>query len=469
MTTSSYFETITSKSALRRHTHKYPPLYRRNQRDLPAASGWSTRELFASRVVVSHVRGGVLKYRAPSSSAFLEPLLRLPSAELSKIIAPLPPGGEELTETELVHRLGGTAGMFWAALHCFTRAQSVQPVDADADDLEMPDVDNTAGIGAHGGSHLPSLVSPLPQRNRRQTQRHPDYVDSSNIQITSSSPAPDSHLSSSFASDNAGHVSREEHTRRALSEDATVQLASAFLRHALVHCPLQHVAAVGNPPPLLLEFSGVRRRMFAPFAHFGDKALELEATADGEVALLRRHATGRFVDRGEVPALLEAKKRFKLVREGRPVVTDYVLGQMVGEALTLRLSLAAAELGHGKDTVVIVTATRQYLCFLSFHIPDAYVEKVRFPNGLGFQNDDVYNDEDGELEREDDCDEDDEMEQEEDDEEEEGEEEEEEEGEEEEEFITVRATDWLDLGTERCRQLACDNIAALVGWQLKSQ
>ncbi|KAK0716551.1 hypothetical protein B0T21DRAFT_415275 [Apiosordaria backusii] len=38
-----------------------------------------------------------------------------------------------------------------------------------------------------------------------------------------------------------------------------------------------------------------------------------------------------------------------------------------------------------------------------------------------------------------------------------------------EEVITVRATGWLDLSTERCRKLACDNIAALVDWQLQSQ
>jgi hypothetical protein len=77
-------------------------------------------------------------------------------------------------------------------------------------------------------------------------------------------------------------------------------------------------------------------------------------------------------------------------------------------------------------------ATRQYLCFLSFHIPHAYVEKAFQP---GFNN----NSEEGGLEIE----------------------EEDEEG----HFITVRATDWLDLSTERCRQLAYDNVAALVDWR----
>ncbi|KAK5653271.1 hypothetical protein OQA88_9170 [Cercophora sp. LCS_1] len=434
---STYFETITSKHALQNHAGYLAPLYHRQQHELPAASGWSAQELFASRVVVHHVRGGVLKHRiSRSSSGFLKPPPKQSSAELSKIITQLRPGDEDLTETELIHRLGGTAGMFWAALLQFRRqhaapvsgpvaADSNTEANSDVSDLEMPDLDD-------------------------DTQQHPGYIDSSKINVASSSPTSDLYPSSSFTSDNAGHVPREEHAAWAISEDATVQLASTFLRHALVHCPLQHFAAAGTPPQLLLEFSGIRRRMLA---HFRDGALELEATADGEVTLLRRNAMGRFVDRGQVLVLLEAKKRFKLVHEGRPVITDNVLGQMVGEALTLRLSLGAAESGYFEDTIVVVAATRQYLCFVSFYIPDAYVRKLHRGN--------VGNGEDGGPKREDDRDEDGEIECEEGD-----------EGkgwEEEEEVITVRATDWLDLSTEHCRQLACDNIAALVDWQLKKR
>ena len=62
----SYFETVTSKSALNRH--KYPPLHQRNI--LPAASGWGRRELFESRVVVGGSRHNVLPYRASSSEGF---------------------------------------------------------------------------------------------------------------------------------------------------------------------------------------------------------------------------------------------------------------------------------------------------------------------------------------------------------------------------------------------------------------
>lgn len=195
--------------------------------------------------------------------------------------------------------------------------------------------------------------------------------------------------------------------------------------------------------------------MVAPFK---DDALELDAAADGEVVLLRRNATGLFVDCGEVIALLEAKKRFKLVREGRPVITDDVFGQMVAEALALRLSLAPTELGIGEETIIVVMATRQYICFISLHIPDAYVQKLRVPNGPSLEKQTSYYGEEEGMGRDVDESEDtDEMEQDFDDGGDEWEED---------EFITVHSTDCLDLSTPRCRQLACDNITALVDWQL---
>jgi len=106
--------------------------------------------------------------------------------------------------------------MFWAALHRFTGprplgfivdsfgdgAQTPSLPDADDDDDDLP----------------------RPQRSHRQALRHPDYVDSSRIKITSSSPTQPS---SASTSDHTGYISREEHNRRSISEDATVELASA--------------------------------------------------------------------------------------------------------------------------------------------------------------------------------------------------------------------------------------------------
>lgn len=161
MATRSYFESITSRSALEKHKHKHPPLYRNPT--LPAASDWGTEELFTSRVVVSPRHHRVLPYRALSSEAFLKPPPRLPSgAELSKIITPLPPGSEALTETELVHQLGGTAGMFWAALRRFTNPQALSPIH----DAEMRNLDGSDDVG---GDHPPSSpVLPQTQRARRR-------------------------------------------------------------------------------------------------------------------------------------------------------------------------------------------------------------------------------------------------------------------------------------------------------------
>jgi hypothetical protein len=49
--------------------------------------------------------------------------------------------------------------------------------------------------------------------------------------------------------------------------------------------------------------------------------------------------------------LLESKRRFKLVHEGRPGLPDEEFGQMVGEALALRLSLATELRGRSEESV----------------------------------------------------------------------------------------------------------------------
>lgn len=199
----------------------------------------------------------------------------------------------------------------------------------------MLDVATAADPGPTDDNPLPAIVSSRPQRVRRQPQRHPGYVDSSKIKITSSSPAAEPRGSSSFASDNVGRVPVEEHTAKGHFRERD---GASRLRLSATFAGLLQLPAVGeSSPKLLLEFSSMRRRMFTRFGH---EALELEATADGETALLYR-SRGRYVNDGKVrPALLEAKKRFKLIRDGKPVITDDVLGQTVGEALSLRLSRA---------------------------------------------------------------------------------------------------------------------------------
>ena len=77
----SYFETVTSKSALNRH--KYPPLHQRNI--LPAASVWDRRELFESRVFVGGSRHNVL---FSLSSPFFKLMTR--SLSVLAVVTPWP-------------------------------------------------------------------------------------------------------------------------------------------------------------------------------------------------------------------------------------------------------------------------------------------------------------------------------------------------------------------------------------------
>lgn len=81
--------------------------------------------------------------------------------ELSKILDPLPVGLRDLTETQLVHRLGGLAGLFWGALHRFTRGSGGASPSPDSD----MDIDDNVD--------LPSLSVPLPQRVRLPRQPPP--------------------------------------------------------------------------------------------------------------------------------------------------------------------------------------------------------------------------------------------------------------------------------------------------------
>lgn len=338
MTENTYFESVTTREQLRKRGGT--PLYQRPGR-LPPASDWSTAELVACRVVVNGDRPPVLDFGLPSVKFS-------PGEELSKIIKPLPPNLKALSETELIHQLGGLAGMFWGALHRFTHNQvataaisrAPSPPGSDTSDVGNPDID----VEMVDVPELPSGPSSRPQRIRRPTQNYQEYVDSGTMKVeSSSSPLP---LSSSFGSSAASYVSPGVNTRSADPEDETVQLASAFLRSALVYCPLQSPDVIKGIP-CLLEFSGTRRCL-SP--QLGNGALQLHATPDGEFHLLPSEETpGIFGTPRQVIALFEAKRRFKMIREGRPVVTDDLLGQLVGEALALRLSLPAQDLGHHKE------------------------------------------------------------------------------------------------------------------------
>ncbi|KAH6641813.1 hypothetical protein F5144DRAFT_610515 [Chaetomium tenue] len=124
-----------------------------------------------------------------------------------------------------------------------------------------------------------------------------------------------------------------------------------------------------------------------------------------------------FRDRTRCPALVAAKKRFDEVRDGLPVLTDSVLGQLTCEALALRLELAQKG-GHGEDdeNVFMIVAARQYMRFLQFKISDAYIAELVAEGGKKDMTG----------------------------------------------FVELWATPWFSLKNEAGRRKAVDNIAALI-------
>jgi hypothetical protein len=75
----------------------------------------------------------------------------------------------------------------------------------------------------------------------------------------------------------------------------------------------------------------------------------IRATADGELALHTLSLEGYYKLAKQRPALLEAKRRFSIIRDGEPVITDEVLGQFTCEALASRLGLEAQEEDRDDD------------------------------------------------------------------------------------------------------------------------
>lgn len=369
MASGRYFDKITTVGKLQDQLkkHGYPKLDELvNRQAIPQANSWSTAQLYASRVVVTANRSNLLALPQDALGPRESDM-----EELSKIIRPLRHDQLDLSETELVQQLG-MAGMFWAALHKFTRTPLVPASSAGAGESRSSDIDmfSDASELMEDEDDLPWANPDVswtnadvsrPQRIRIQTQ-HEGYVPSDMMQVQSSSPL--GQLSSSNnSSSRAGHVAAEEHTRRAIVEDATVQLASTFVRHTLIY---SNDARTRLP---LLQYDGVRRRLQASLVN---GALKLVAVPDGEINLLY-YLTDRFTQpqspQSPVVALLECKRRFERIVDGEPTIPDAVLGQITAEALAWRFS--ELSIGFGSELVNIFPCyhSLRFLCCPLYYIP----------------------------------------------------------------------------------------------------
>jgi hypothetical protein len=144
--------------------------------------------------------------------------------------------------------------------------------------------------------------------------------------------------------------------------------------------------------------------------------VKIQAVADGELVLYRL-SDGRYTFTGHRPALLEAKKRFAVITDGKPELTDEFLGQMTCEALAFRLHQKQAEGAAPLDekcvpphlepylpfvpsahvglttslpaSVFVIAAVREYMRFLQFKISDSFIASVTSVNDGEGEMDDV--------------------------------------------------------------------------------
>ncbi|OXV08526.1 hypothetical protein Egran_03711 [Elaphomyces granulatus] len=250
-----YFASITSPSAFGHAFQRRFKDHPYNFNKIPASSSWSLDELLVCRVVCS-----TTEFTPVPQVVFDVPAIK-------RLIK-----GPELDRTR-------------------TSTELLQKYLRDLQEL---------------GPFPSSLCSGLRSRSRNPPSR-PGMVDSESMQITPDSPseAPSSQSSSS----GSYHQNERFHP---VPEDATIEVARAFIQHVLLHIPSQKTvsasgATLDAPPDPLIEFSGVRKQRSMAFA--GNRTIQ--ATADGELEFWVWNATHhRYnLEPARRLALLEAKLR----------------------------------------------------------------------------------------------------------------------------------------------------------------
>jgi len=285
-----YYDTIRNASAFQEaasteHADNFDVLLRSAARCPTAVSLWGRKQLFASRAICTEP-----KTRLPlfadhyPDDATVEPCIR-------DLIAGYGSNSKlsNMQEPQIIRQYEpDSLGYVWAALAPFLRAAEAE---------------------------LPVSTSDRSQRHRWPPSENAAYVASDSFQIGSSSPnrpesAPASESSIGFA----------QTPSAPLLEDSTIRLASCFIR-----CVLNY----GQP----LDKS-------SPFVHFRDERKtynydttqaqrSVEAIDDGGLQLFNGKEMIQV-------AMVEGKRTFQTITEGKPVVSDEVLAQLVGEALALK-------------------------------------------------------------------------------------------------------------------------------------
>lgn len=302
----SYFSTITNESAFKAHFQEdHGKLF--SDVKLVAASEWGRDHLFACRVIRRETQRSIL----PTLSEYARPSDLKSSTEIINFVnGPQDPTYMAQSEHRLVRSFsyGMSLGQIWAALAMFKSGQGRRGIEilAGSDD-ETDEREERA------------------KRPRRSTLQE-DFMDSRTIQVGSSSPQE----ISSQETSSVGYVDSESHRLLASPEDETLRLASCVIRHILYFGAPQDSVDLTT----VVEFRDAKVRMAAYTPILKRKIVAID---DGGLCL-RKELNGGFSLCKNHLAILEGKRQFQCLENGRPIISDNCLAQMTCEALVASIA-----------------------------------------------------------------------------------------------------------------------------------
>ncbi|KAJ5545556.1 hypothetical protein N7461_007860 [Penicillium sp. DV-2018c] len=286
------------------------------------ASDWRREHLFACRVI----RTNTMPYVLPILSEHLPSSLHLESyPEIGKFLSG-PDGYLDQSE----HRLGAVKSSY---------------LNTSQEDMAM-------NPRHHRSSPRAGTKRILP----------PEFTDSSKIQAESSGGS----ASGSHASSSPEYMDPKSSSLQVSLEDNTVRLASSVIRHILYFAPPQDDTNLRG----VLEFRDekVRSSVVTP-----KLTRRIVAIDDGGLCF-REEILGISRVMESPAVILEAKRQFECLEQGRPIISDNCLAQMTREVLAARLANCPVRRSQHRDgTVLVINAVQHYMCFLEFHVSDEYI------------------------------------------------------------------------------------------------
>ncbi|KAF2963626.1 hypothetical protein GQX73_g9958 [Xylaria multiplex] len=270
---------------------------------LPCASSWGVDELETFRVVGNAQTPRVLSYLTKMTPSYNA----LSTESALKQFVQSTPDIKHKHERYLIKKYGVELGEFWAAL-----AELVPDRGGDTQSDEK------------GDGHMPSSLPDQRPPKRKCTESDIDYNPHTRIG-SSSPPQPDSQVSS-----NQDAFVPENNSRGSMvREEKAVQLLTCFVRYILYSIPI----------PTTITSYLERRCPLAGKVAIAD-GYEIQAEDDGGLRLRRGIPNNDGVFESFPPpqstdyyhVIFEAKNGFDII-DGRPTISDSLLGQMTAEAL----------------------------------------------------------------------------------------------------------------------------------------